>query len=755
MTVWRVIGGMGLSSRLIAAVVAALGMGTVAPGIAAAAEEDALDSRPAAQEALQQVERLVDGRGIRTGRELTPALLELRQRLSALDRADRKEARGLLARPTDTATDPKGTTKYTVPEETPHCTTNFCIHWVATTGDAPDVTDDSPADGIPDYVEQTATEFEFVYQRENVQLGWRQPKSDGTIGGGEAKTDVYIKDLGATYGYAAPDSSQSVADNTAYGYVVVDDDYDPAVFHADPVDSREVTAAHEYNHVLQFAYDVFQDIWMFESTAVWMEDKVYDGVNDYRQYLGDWAASTEIPLTESNRLKHYGTTVWNQWLESEYGEQAVRVAWEQSLATEPESFAPFAYGLAAGGAPTDPEPAWRAAFTSFAAETAEWRTPGSNWPEARGFYPDVERVGEMVAGSAIPVTATLDHATFGHFDVTGAGSTPITLEATLPAGLRGAIALVGRTGSNIDEGTATVRLTHLPGGGSGSVTLEQPGLYGRITAVLINADVSESGYDHDLDDWDWTRDDQPFTARVTAGPPPDSTPPDTTITSGPTDASDNTPTFGFSSSEPGSFTCRIDSGPEVACGSPYTTQPLPDGPHSFEVRATDTAGNADPSSAVMPFTIATPPPDTDGDGKPDPSDACPAQPAVTADGCPDTRPPPRPVLGGALTQSLRRGYITVTCRLAETGSCSAAAIVTVPPRQRRARAKTFRLAAVTKTGAAGSTRNLRLKISPFAAKTMRAALARRARVSARVTGTAKDEAGNRSLPRGRTIRLKR
>ncbi len=39
----------------------------------------------------------------------------------------------------------------------------------------------------------------------------------------------------------------------------------------------EVTAAHEYNHVLQYAYDVLQDHWMYESTATWSEEKVFAG----------------------------------------------------------------------------------------------------------------------------------------------------------------------------------------------------------------------------------------------------------------------------------------------------------------------------------------------------------------------------------------------------------------------------------------------------------------------------------------------
>jgi hypothetical protein len=90
----------------------------------------------------------------------------------------------------------------------------------------------------------------------------------------------------------------------------------------------------------------------------------------------------------------------------------------------------------------------------------------------------------------------------------------------------------------------------------------------------------------------------------------DTTPPETTITSGPTGlwapgkTNDSTPTFTFDSSESGStFECSVDGGPWQSCSSPYTTPQLPDGQHSFRVRATDPAGNTDPTPAESTFTI--------------------------------------------------------------------------------------------------------------------------------------------------------
>ena len=95
------------------------------------------------------------------------------------------------------------------------------------------------------------------------------------------------------------------------------------------------------------------------------------------------------------------------------------------------------------------------------------------------------------------------------------------------------------------------------------------------------------------------------TFTVTTPPPPDTTPPDTTITAGPTGStSDSTPRFDFTSSEGGStFQCRIDTGAFGPCSSPHTTGELAPGSHTFEVRATDAAGNTDGTPAGRTFTV--------------------------------------------------------------------------------------------------------------------------------------------------------
>lgn len=85
----------------------------------------------------------------------------------------------------------------------------------------------------------------------------------------------------------------------------------------------------------------------------------------------------------------------------------------------------------------------------------------------------------------------------------------------------------------------------------------------------------------------------------------DSTPPETTITSAPTVATpQDVIRMSYSASEAGStFQCRWDSGAWASCPG-ATTISLPPGQHTFDVRATDAAGNTDPTPASAVVVVS-------------------------------------------------------------------------------------------------------------------------------------------------------
>jgi PKD repeat protein len=69
------------------------------------------------------------------------------------------------------------------------------------------------------------------------------------------------------------------------------------------------------------------------------------------------------------------------------------------------------------------------------------------------------------------------------------------------------------------------------------------------------------------------------------------------------------PPFVFASDEPGTFECRLDAGDWAPCTSPHAVS-VPDGTHTFAVRAVDAAGNRDETPATRSFRVDTTAPTT-------------------------------------------------------------------------------------------------------------------------------------------------
>jgi hypothetical protein len=600
--------------------------------IAVAALPAVADARPPshaeAQRALARAQALDKGRGVRTGRELTPALNRLFASLPRLSGDDRRQAEALLARPNDSQSDPSGTHKWTAPpaEQAVECDTHFCVHYVtnAADPDAPDLTDTTPVNGHPDYVDEMLAVFEDeVYPCENGTapsgcptgpgLGWRDPASDqGTDGGDEI--DIYLEDIGAEkiFGYVALDPGQTQDPSVPhFGYMVLDNDFSQAEFgYADPLVPLSVTAAHEYNHVLQNAYDYLEDPWMFEATAVYMEDKVYPAINDYLNYVTSWVANTRQAITAfpDSNLKPYGSAVWNHWLDHRFGPNAVRGAWEQSIGAG--DFAPGAYNAAitgAGGAGFSDE------FDHFAATVAEWQAPGAGFPDR---YPDVPREAQLPAGSETQPFA-LAHTTFALFDVPiPAGASTIRLTGKLPAGTNGAIALVGRTGPDPTAGAVTANVATMPTGGTNVVSLDNPAQFGRITAVIANADPSRSGFDPVAADWIFTKDAPDASVALAAPGSP------VPVTGGVNSVTDHS-AVATGTVDPRLLdtTWSVEFGPTSAYGSTTPTQPAvpgstvggapvsvpidglkPNTTYHYRLNATNSAGTT--QGADMTFTTA-------------------------------------------------------------------------------------------------------------------------------------------------------
>jgi hypothetical protein len=437
--------------------------------------------------------------------DAVPSLASPSQRPFIAPQPRPTEGRG---RPTDDP-DPNRNA-YTVPQapRSPDCGANFCVHWVAEGIDAPDLTDTN-GDGIPNFVEQVLTVAENVHAIENGKLGWREPKSDGRQGGGGGETDIYLSQIGGElFGYAAPDRGQETKAHRIprrlHGYLVLDNDYSAFEFPGTtPTHDLEVTLAHEYNHILQFGYDAFQDPWFAESSATWMEDQVYNGIDDYLRYVRRWVQRYDTPLTTSS-IKEYGSAVWNEWLAHRYGLAIVRKAWAGAIHSRPGGFSVGAYERAIRAAgPSD----LGRDYARFATAVAEWRT-GEGFRES-GLYPDMPREGRLRLGGKA-LTRRLNHTTFELLRVQAHGGRAVTVHGIAPRGVTAGLALVGRIGSE-RHGHAVTRLAYREDGGDLNVRLADPGRFSRITAVVINADTKASGFSARRLDWRYLTDRVPFT----------------------------------------------------------------------------------------------------------------------------------------------------------------------------------------------------------------------------------------------------
>jgi hypothetical protein len=273
-----------------------------APAAATRPELPALPGQASttAEETLRAVQQIFSGAGPgragarRAGPDLTLLLRDLRLRLDELSGADRTAAERFLARPDGAPAFP-GEPLYGVgANPTNDCAvaptpgSNVCVHYATATGDAPPATD-ANTNGLPDQVDLTRDVMNQVWQRIVVRGGYRAPLDDSSSpnNGPDGRLDVYLADIGddGLYGYCASDDPNLV-NYAVSAFCVLDDDYSAAQFPFNtPAGNLKVTAAHEFFHAVQFAYDAAEDTWLMEGTAAWVEDEIYDSVNDNRQYL--------------------------------------------------------------------------------------------------------------------------------------------------------------------------------------------------------------------------------------------------------------------------------------------------------------------------------------------------------------------------------------------------------------------------------------------------------------------------------------
>ncbi|MFQ6606552.1 MAG: MXAN_6640 family putative metalloprotease [Fidelibacterota bacterium] len=295
------------------------------------------------QQAAQGVLASFQGYG---PRHLTPLLLEIARNGHSLTREQMSQLQaigfnfnGLLVNRTlDTRAEAVGL-------DQSYDNGYFRFHYT-TTGTHAVSTADTNSNGIPDYVDLMAAVFNEVSTIQLDSMGYVEPPGDGWLppandNGGSDHYDVYIRSLSSnTYGYVQPEyyannntgnnehsTVQEV--NAMTSYMAMRNNYNG--FPNSELENIQVTTAHEFYHAIQFGYDGWEKSWLMEASAVWMEEGVYDDINDCYQYMSTWFNTPHIALDKESS-HWYGSFIFFEYIYEHLGGAAsIRRVWEKSI----------------------------------------------------------------------------------------------------------------------------------------------------------------------------------------------------------------------------------------------------------------------------------------------------------------------------------------------------------------------------------------------------------------------------------------
>ena len=227
--------------------------------------------------------------------------------------------------------------KYTSPAK------HFYIHYAISGEDSVDVTDKNK-NGIPDYIDSVAYYFDLVYDFEVNQVGMKTPPKDNNAGGNDLY-DIYVAEIGTGdkgyYGFTYPEN-QTIPTPS---YIVIDNNFSKNDKYKDPqsgqliktyntygIDALKITAAHEFNHAIQFAYNqqASKTEVLAEMSSTLFEYLMFPEIKDYKYYMnsflkylpryslfsstpahGYYWSTLFIKITESHGNRDFVKEIWN------------------------------------------------------------------------------------------------------------------------------------------------------------------------------------------------------------------------------------------------------------------------------------------------------------------------------------------------------------------------------------------------------------------------------------------------------------
>ena len=394
---------------------------------------------------------------------------------------------------------------------------HFKVWYVTTTEDRPGAgwpeLDDADDGTVPEYVRHCAIFLEESRRAIVEDLGYRSPPTDyayhdqyeemDSDDGGDGLYDVYIVDLPSQFsGYTRPEAVTTGA--ALPSYIVIDNDFAESRRTVEQaLDLLRITVAHEYFHAVQFGYDAGEAAFWLEQSAVWIEEQVYDEIDDYLTYLPSFSGFLTEPwlaLDTSNGEHEYAGVLWPLFLEQRFDRDLIRFIWERAETSR--ALDAIDAGLRSVG--SDLASAFQE-FSTWNVFTDERADEDRSYEEGAS-YPPVELSGlhESVLtgasgrmrfdGPQIPAGQFPDHLAANYILFVPDPSRPggLRIEFTGNTGTWGvSVAGIGAAGIGAADTVMTVPATR------GSVTIEVADWTRFETVVLVAASLERTGTDYD------------------------------------------------------------------------------------------------------------------------------------------------------------------------------------------------------------------------------------------------------------------
>jgi PKD repeat protein len=310
---------------------------------------------------------------------------------------------------------------------------HFRVHYTKTDANNAPPLADLNRNNTPDWVETVASTFEQVYQTEVITLGYRPAPTFNS-----APYDIYLLDLATQRFYGTTNSDPAtdlISGNSYTSYIELDRSFTSPIYGGyTPLQSLQITAAHEYHHAIQYGYSYFFDIWYAEVTSTWMEDEVFDEINQLYSYIPDYLRnpmSIDAPAQTGN-FSEYGRWIFNRYLAETYGSDVIKSFWVTLAGKSSPTGAdipalPIIQELLSSRSPALP-----ATFTGFSKRLYQ-----RDWNSHRGDISLIHTVTPVATYSTYPqqsTTTTLPHYSFAYYKFLPSASAPTALVLTLTLG---------------------------------------------------------------------------------------------------------------------------------------------------------------------------------------------------------------------------------------------------------------------------------------------------------------------------------